>query len=68
MTLHTPNFPVELCNKLSMDIAKAYSLEVKKIVKILLPPDNESLAKSSLSTKTLANSIDRASTTITPTL
>ena len=61
-----PNYPAELCNKISMDIAKAYQIEVLKIIRILLPPDNDSLAKSSMSTKTLANSIDRV-TPIVPT-
>ena len=68
MTKYTPNYPVEVCNKISMDIAKAYQNEVKKIIRILLPPDNESLARSSMSTKILANSIDRVTPTITPTL
>ena len=68
MTKHTPNYPVEICNKISMDIAKAYQNEVKKIIKILLPPDNESLAKSSMSTKILANSIDRVTSSLTPTI
>ena len=54
-----PNYPSELCNQISMSIAKSYQVEVKKIIKILLPPDYESLAKSSLSSKTLAESIDR---------
>ena len=56
---YTPSYPTELCNKISMDIAKAYQNEILKIIKFLLPPDNESLAKSSMSTKVLANSIDR---------
>ena len=64
----SPQYPTELCNQISMSIAKSYQLEVKKIVKILLPPDFESLARSSLSTKTLANTIDRVSTTVVPTL
>ena len=57
-----PNYPSELCNQISMSIAKSYQVEVKKIIKILLPPDYESLAKSSLSSKTLAESIDRPPT------
>ena len=55
-----PNVPAEVCNKISMDIAKAYQVEVKKIIKMLLPPDNESLGKSSLNSKVVAESIDRA--------
>ena len=55
-----PNYPAEMCNKISMDVAKAYQTEVKKIIRILLPPDNESLAKSSLNSKVVAESIDRA--------
>ena len=55
-----PNVPAEICNKISMDVAKAYQVEVKKIIKMLLPPDNESLAKSSLNSKVIAESIDRA--------
>ena len=54
-----PNYPSELCNQISMSIAKSYKIEVKKIIQILLPPDFESMAKSSLSSKTLAKSIDR---------
>ena len=54
-----PNYPSELCNQISMSIAKSYQIEVKKIIRILLPPDFESMAKSSLSSKTLAESIDR---------
>ena len=54
-----PNYPAELCNMISMSIAKSYQVEVKKIIQILLPPDYESLAKSSMSSKTLAQSIDR---------
>ena len=54
-----PNYPSDLCNQISMSIAKSYQIEVKKIIQILLPPDYESLAKSSLSSKTLAQSIDR---------
>ena len=68
LTLYQPNYPVEVCNKISMDIAKSYKNEIFKIIRILLPPDNESLAKSSMSTKTLANSIDRVAPTITPTI
>ena len=55
-----PNVPAEICNKISMDVAKAYQVEVQKIIKMLLPPDNESLAKSSLNSKLIAESIDRA--------
>ena len=54
-----PNYPAELCNQISMSIAESYQVEVKKIIQILLPPDYESLAKSSMSSKTLAQSIDR---------
>ena len=63
-----PSYPAELCNKISMDISKAYQIEVQKIIRILLPPDSDSLAKSSMSTKTLANSIDRVTPIVaTPT-
>ena len=55
----SPQYPTELCNQISISIAKSYQLEVKKIIKILLPPDFDSLPRSSISTKTLANSIDR---------
>ena len=64
----SPQYPTELCNQISMNIAKSYQIEVKKIIKILLPPDFDSLAKSSMSTKTLANSIDRATPPPPPTL
>ena len=57
-----PNYPAELCNQISMSIAESYQVEVKKIIQILLPPDYESLAKSSMSSKTLAQSIDRPPT------
>ena len=39
-----------------MDASKAYKAEVTKIIKILLPPDNESLARS-LNSKTTAESM-----------
>ena len=55
-----PNVPAEICNKISMDVAKAYQVEVKKIIKMLLPADFESIAKSSLNSKVVAESIDRA--------
>ena len=54
---HKPGYPCEKVNKICMDISVLIKQELDKITALLLPPDNNNLANSSLS-KHLASLID----------
>ena len=61
-TLHTfnlkPSIPVEMVNKRCMDISVVIKNELDKIIQLLMPADNNTLANSSLRSKQLGTLID----------
>ena len=55
---YQPLFPCEKVNKICMDISVLIKQELDKITSLLLPPDNNNLANSSLRSKHLSSLID----------
>ena len=55
---HMVGYPSEKVNKIAMDISVLFKGELDKVICLLLPPDNQKLANSSLRSKHLSTMID----------
>ena len=62
---HMVGYPCEKVNKIAMDISVLFKGEIDKVICLLLPPDNQKLANTSLRSKHLSTMIDIPTATAT---